>query len=229
MQTEKLIVSRLVKKVATYYKSNCHKLNKKYHWKVNIDNLPFSNFKLDGSNLLEINLSLKKVLNRKFIKSSSKADRIAITKYYIYYWGGIHSNAKSKIEFYATEDVHKIIELGNKGIASWSKALTVRNSKKYAIFDARVSVSLNGIIYNEFGKKGMYFPLLTTRNETIRKFHKDFRREIGIENYLPSGTFYELYLNIIHAVAKECNTSISEIEMCLFAFAEEVALNTFKK
>jgi len=229
MQTDKLKVSRLVKKVATYYKSNCQKLNKKYYWKVNTENLPFSNLKLNGSNLLELNLNLKKVLNRMFFKSSSRAERIAITKYYIYYWGGIHSNAESKIEFYATEEVHKIIELGNKGIASWSKALTARNSKKYAIFDARVSVSLNGLIYNEFGKNGMYFPLLTTRNEKIKKFHKDFRREIGREHYLSSDTFYEFYLDIIHAVAKECNTTISEVEMCLFAFAEEVALNTFKK
>ena len=38
-----------------------------------------------------------------------------------------------------------------------------------------------------------------------------------------------MYLDIIKMVARELNVGISEIEMCPFAYAEEIAKNSFKK
>ena len=229
MKVERLYERALINKVSEFYKERREGLIQKYDWKINTDNLPFSSSKLNGKNLFENNLKLKRLLNKEFDNSSRNSEKMAIAIYYIYYWGGIHSNSSVKLEYYATADIQEIISLGKKGIASWSKALTARNCEKYAIFDARVSVSLNGIIYKEFGKSGYYFPLLSSRNETVKSFYGDIRRLIGREQFLPSNTFYKFYIDIVHSVAKECHTTISEIEMCLFAFAEEVAQNTFKK
>ena len=122
-----------------------------------------------------------------------------------------------------------IIKNGKKGIASWSKALTVLNYREYAIFDARVSVSLNGLILQQLDENSRYFPIMPSRNNAIKEFNQKLRLKLNKQDFIDSDLFYQMYLDIIKMVARELNVGISEIEMCLFAYAEEIAKNSFKK
>ena len=216
----------LIQLISSFYKNRQKELYVKYNWEIKEEFLPFSSSKYSGSTLLDRNIELKRFLNKQFKKADEKR-RFEIINYYIYDWGHVHTNKPSTLKIYAHEESDVLINLGKKGVASWSKALSARDSKKFAIFDARVSVSLNGIIFQEYGIAGCFFPLLPSRNKRIISFQKSLRGRINRNGYFPSDTFYKFYLSLLHSVADKCNVEISEIEMCLFAYAEEIALQTF--
>jgi hypothetical protein len=219
--------TKLIQLISTFYKKRRKELKVKYDWKINEEFLPFSSSKYRGNSILDKNIELKRFLNGKY-KKADKNLRFEITRYYISDWGHVHTNKNSTLKIYAHEESETIISLGKRGVASWSKALTARDSKKFAIFDARVSVSLNGIIFQEYGVGGCFFPLLPSRNKRIISFQNSLRRKINRNGYFASESFYKFYLSLVHSVANKCNVTISEIEMCLFTYAEEIALETFK-
>lgn len=219
--------TKLIQLISAFYKKRQMELKVKYDWEIKEDFLPFSSSKYKGNSILDKNIELKKFLNGKYKKADKKL-QFEITKYYISDWGHVYTNKLDTLKMYAHEESQVIINLGKKGVASWSKALTARDSKNFAIFDARVSVSLNGIIFQEYGIGGCFFPLLPSRNNRIVSFQKSLRGKINRNGYFSSETFYKFYLSLIQSVAEKCNVTISEIEMCLFAYAEEIALETFK-
>lgn len=220
--------AKLIQLISSFYKKRHKELHVKYNWEIKEEFLPFSSSKYSGNSILDKNIELKRFLNGKYKKADKKL-QFDITKYYISDWGHVHTNKLDTLKIYAHEESQVIINLGKKGVASWSKALTARDSNNFAIFDARVSVSLNGIIFQEYGIGGCFFPLLPSRNNRIVSFQKSLRGKINRNGYFSSETFYKFYLSLIHSVADKCNVTISEIEMCLFAYAEEIAKNSFKK
>jgi hypothetical protein len=219
--------AKLIQLISAFYTKRQKELKVKYCWAIKEDFLPFSSSKYKGNSMLDKNIELKRFLNGKYKKADKKL-QLEITKYYIYDWGHVHTNTLGTLKIYAHEESEVIINFGKKGVASWSKALTARDSKKFAIFDARVSVSLNGIIFQEYGVGGCFFPLLPSRNERIISFQNSLKGKINRNGYFASETFYKFYLRLIQSVANKCNVTISEIEMCLFTYAEEIALETFK-
>jgi len=95
-----------------------------YSWKkIDETKLPFG-IKLPEGNQYSKNVSLKLELNEKWLVATP-AEKQILTTYYISSWGGIHTNSPEKLNLYANTNPDKIIELGKKGIASWSKALCV--------------------------------------------------------------------------------------------------------
>ncbi len=100
--------------------------------------------------------------------------------------------------------------------------MVVHDWNNYAIFDARVSCSLNilQILANKETK--VLFPILASRNNLIIKGNSKINEISRIENWsrLSNRIFYEEYIQLLKSVAKELNTNISTIEMLLFAKAE---------
>lgn len=161
MQTKNLI-----QVVSEFYNEKRKYIKSKYNWKINVDSLPDCIKLPNNTSLFEQNIELKKALTKQFNKvKGNKTEVLELIRYYISYWGGIHTNSERTLKSNTDSDVDEIIEKGTKGIASWSKALTVFNYEKYAIFDARVSVSLNGLIYQETGIQGSYFPILSSETK----------------------------------------------------------------
>ena len=111
---------------------------------------------------------------------------------------------------YATLTASELIKKGKKGIASWSKAIVVHNPNEYAIFDARVSVSLNSIkkLFNV--NKAILFPILSSRNKTVALGNKIIKNTTKTESWKKASlnNFYTQYLKILNTVAKELNTNI---------------------
>ncbi len=131
--------------ITEYAKQFIDETNDWYSWRtINEDILP-EGVVLPEGNQYSKNIALKSQLNQKWQASSSDEERADLTKYYISDWGGIKTNGSASLAEYLTKSAEELILKGKKGIASWSKAIVLHDQNKYAIFDARVAISLNCI------------------------------------------------------------------------------------
>ncbi|MCR8667892.1 hypothetical protein NO995_09380 [Aestuariibaculum sp. M13] len=219
----------LTKTILEYSKDYITLENNWYNWReINEVKLP-EGISLPKGNQYLKNIALKNNLHTKWIESTTQKEKFELIKYYIATWGGIQTNSKASMEEYTTLPATDLIKKGKKGIASWSKAIVVHNPNTYAIFDARVAISLNciQIIYNL--KYKVLFPVLSSRNKVVSKGNsllktlaKKEKWEIASEN-----SFYLDYINILNTVAKDIGSDISTIEMLLFAKAESLVDKAF--
>lgn len=192
-----------------------------YNWCVNENLLPNDVMLPDGNNYSK-NISLKKQLHTLWKNEKNETIKGDLIEYYIVKWGGIKTNGVASLNIYRSNNAEELILRGSQGVASWSKALVVHDWNNYAIFDARVSCSLNilQILANKETK--VLFPILSSRNNMIIKGNSKIKEISRIENWskLSNRIFYEEYIQLLKSVAKELNTNISTIEMLLFAKAE---------
>lgn len=202
---------------------NINQTNEWYSWrKIDETKLP-GGISLPEGNQYQKNIALKLKLNQLWNEELDVSRQRELINYYISTWGGIHVNNSETISRYASHPPDHLIGQGIAGVASWSKALVVRDPNQFAIFDARVSVSLNSIqIIYDLNNKALY-PILPSRNKSI--FSANSRiKEIAKRDYwreLSSSDFYRSYLELIQDVASTCVTNISTVEMLLFSKAEE--------
>jgi hypothetical protein len=191
-----------------------------YHWKIKDNSLP-SGIALPNENRVTRNLLLKEQLHSKWNQSDIKTKGNLI-EYYIVRWGGIRGNKPKTLDIYKTNTPQELINRGVNGVSSWSKALVLHNCNKYAIFDSRVSCSLNylQIIYNS--KKKILFPILASQNKEITTANKNLKEISRDWKKLGYNEFYNFYLKLLSATANELNTNISTIEMLLFAKATDI-------
>lgn len=191
-----------------------------YRWPIKEDYLP-DGIKLDPANNYVQNLQLKRQLNGLFVVGDFM-ERLEIINYYIAKWGGVIRNSEETIRIYSTMDCEALIDFRNTGgIASWSKALCVRDPKKYAIFDARVSATLNLLLLeNTETDEKLYFPRLPSRNSTIRKINQHIQE--SRVSYRSNRVVYREYMSLIHNAANHVGTDIQTVEMILFSHAENL-------
>lgn len=220
----KYSMKQLTETISSYAKGYINDQNDWYSWReINEDKLPSGIALPEGNQYLK-NLVLKKQLNNRWKNAASKEDKFNLIKYYIATWGGIHTNSAESMKEYTTLSADELIKKGKKGIASWSKAIVIHNPEKYAIFDARVAISLNCIqkLYNIENK--VLFPVLSSRNKAVARGNKLVKETSKFENWNKAKyeTFYIEYLEILNHVAKEFNSNVSTVEMLLFAKAEEL-------
>lgn len=203
---------------------NLDKENNWYRWKtINESKLPDGIILPEGNQYVK-NISLKESLHSKWKNELDVNENGKIIEYYIKTWGSIKGNSKKTMDDYKSLSANTLIEKGKKGIASWSKALVIHNPKLYAIFDARVSCSLNSlqIIYSVDNK--CLYPILLSQNNTITKANRVLKRISKVENWKIANeyTFYKEYLTLLKKSSLLLNTDISTVEMLLFAKAEEL-------
>lgn len=204
-----------------------------YSWReIKEDRLP-EGIVLPTGNQYKKNIALKKKLSSQLKRAKTRDEKLTLFKYYISTWGGIHGNSAETMNLYCQSTPSELIEMGSKGIASWSKALCITDPDKYAIYDARVAASLNSIqIIRNIENKVLY-PVLTSRNVTVSKGIKLITKIARKHNwkYASECRFYRDYLKLLESVSRvsngSCNVSICTIEMLLFAKAEELVVEAF--
>jgi len=204
----------------SFIESKIESIQQAYPWEVNHAYLP-GQIELDAGTNFGDNIQLKLRLHELYLGSAPDM-QLEIITYYISKWGGVRTNKPETMKYYATEPIENIIrERRIKGIASWSKALCVRDPRTYAIFDARVSASLNllQLTHLEPGQR-VWFPRLSTRNNTIREINALVRAEGG--TYHSKETVYSDYLTLIRNAAEALNTDIQTVEMILFTYPFEL-------
>lgn len=191
-----------------------------YHWVIKNNLLP-SGIELPNENRVTRNLLLKEQLHAKWLQSDIKI-KGELIEYYIVRWGGIRGNKPETLDIYKTNTAQELINKGLNGVSSWSKALVLHDCNKYAIFDSRVSCSLNylQIIYNS--KRKILFPILASQNKEITKANKNLKEISRDWKKLGYNEFYDFYLELLSATANDLKTNISTIEMLLFAKAKDI-------
>lgn len=188
-----------------------------YHWKIKEEYLP-RGIELSNDSRIQRNLSLKEQLHSKWSKSDDKTKEELI-EYYIVRWGGIRGNKKETLDIYKKRPSQELIKRGINGVSSWSKALVLHDCNKYAIFDARVSSSLNYLQVINNTKQNILFPILASQNKEITAANRKLKEISKDWKKVGNNEFYSLYLELLFVTAKELNTNISIIEMLLFAKA----------
>ena len=191
-----------------------------YHWDIKDVFLP-KDIELPNESRVTRNLSLKEQLHFKW----SQSDEILkgeLIEYYIVRWGGIKGNKKETLDIYKKSPSRELIKRGIKGVSSWSKALVLHDCNKYAIFDSRVSSSLNYLQVVNNTKEKILFPILLSQNKEITKANKKLKLISKNWHKLNKNEFYNFYLELLYITSEELKTNISTIEMLLFAKATEI-------
>ncbi|MDP3008542.1 MAG: hypothetical protein Q8N30_05665 [Methylococcales bacterium] len=180
--------------IIEYANKHIDEINAWYDWAIDIDNLP-AGINLAEGNQYAQNIELKNKLNKAW-RTGDDARKRELTHYYIYHWGGIRTNLPKTITSYTVDAPEQLIARKTQGIASWSKALCARNANTHAIFDARVSASLNSlqIIHNVDQK--ILFPILPSRNNVIKKGNKRLKTMTNLWERNNAG-FYKTYLKLL--------------------------------
>jgi hypothetical protein len=86
------------------------------------------------------NMRLRRELRNAWLNEPLR--RYELATWYVRNWGGIRSNKRETIQRYCDSSEEKLASSTWKGVATWSKILTMRNPDKYAIYDARVGAAL---------------------------------------------------------------------------------------
>ena len=139
--------------------------------------------------------------------------------------GGVKANSKDTLRKYTETSPEQLIIKGSKGIASWSKALTVIDPARYAIYDARVAMSLNALQIIDSIDDAKYFPPLKGRNTLINFFQIKIQPTLSQWDKFDDQEFYSYYLDVLNIVAHKLGgkTTHHDIEMLLFSHAEELS------
>ena len=195
--------------------------------------------KLDGHTNYEKNVSLKLLLSKKFHEND--LDVNSISKWIIMSWGGIKKLSK-KIDDYIYHVETKSYPDYLNGVASYSKLFAMFYPREFAIYDARVAVSLNIIQLLSEEKDAVFFPYLSGRNKVTgdqtsgRGFSNinDFKKN-QIEatsqkhwEFIEQKDVYKIYNETLIDLCEENKWDLWDVEMLLFAKAEELVLKISK-
>lgn len=176
---------------------------------------------VDGSNY-EKNIALKTHSH----KIWADGDKYEIANWVVSNWGGIRTNKPSTLTKYVDDIVIGNIPSDLKGVASYSKILSFMDPHRFAIYDARVAISLNAIQLILSNQTGIAFNYLSGRNTALAKFRRHPStpiRELSSRGWHRSdpNDCYALYLRKLNeAKAALRPHPLYELEMALFADAE---------
>ena len=132
-----------------------------YNWdlpRMSFDGTPLHTNKTS----FEANVELKTRLNEAW--NANPDLRREIVEWVVATWGGIRCNRQQTLDFYCSRASREDPSTPLSGISSFSKILAIKDPDKYAIYDARVAVSLNAIQMIYQVSSGIAFPYVSVRN-----------------------------------------------------------------
>lgn len=187
-----------------------------------------------GNSNYEKNVALKKLISKKLEQEDLNVR--AVSKWIIQKWGGITRLSKN-IEAYIDCAKEKRYPTTLDGVASYSKLFAMFYYKEFAIYDARVAVSLNIIQLLSKEHNVLYFPFLSGRNKITGHDYKDGRGFSRLKefsrgqiadtslqqwHFVPSKEVYRTYNKLLTEVAVKVSSPLHDIEMLLFSKAEDL-------
>ena len=195
-----------------------------YSWNINLENIPCE-ITLSNENSFIKNKELRLKLNQLLVNTNDIELKREIIHYYVVTWGNIKGNGNAKMEFYYSSSIEDLKKSIN-GIASWSKILSIYDPRKYAIYDARVSASLNCIqkIFDIDTK--ILSPILPSQNKIISSNNvliREISKREKWKKVVRKNYYEEIYLPLLNNIANELKVEIDTVEMYLFANAEKFA------
>jgi len=205
--------------------------NRWYTWDMDDGKLP-NGIRLPSGSPYKRNVLLKRALHASWVEGTED-DKYEIIRWYIVEWGGIKGNKRETIQSYSSNDIDKLIALGKRGIASWSKALCIYEPELYPIFDARVSASLNAMLVFGREPRPRLFPCLPSQNKTIKAANRLLRnlaKERGLD-IIGDSEFYSIYMKILKNTLRKLpeheGIGVFTLEMLLFSLTKDLLEKAF--
>ena len=190
---------------------------------------------VDGKTNYEKNVALKKLISKECEQQG--LEDTGISEWIIQKWGGISKLSKN-IETYIDCAKNKKYPLKLDGVASYSKLFAMFHYKEFAIYDARVAVSLNIVQLLSSEKNVLFFPFLSGRNKITGHDHRDGRGFSRLKEFsrmhiantslqewyaiTPKAEVYRVYNDLLKKVSKKIGWPLHDIEMLLFSSAEDL-------
>ena len=189
--------------------------------------------RISGANNYEKNVALKQLLSDQC--QDDQVDLMKLSEWIIKDWGGIRTLSKN-MENYVNHAIMKSYPSDLMGVASYSKLFAMFYPREFAIYDARVAVSLNIIQIISSEKDGTFFPYLMGRNKVtgdqgngrgFAKISAFNRKNIAKTSqkpwrFLNKRDVYPTYNKILCVLCEENNWNLWDIEMLLFSKAESL-------
>lgn len=178
---------------------------------------------VSGANWYERARTLKRGLSQEWALFPEK--RTEIANYAVRTWGRVNANHATTMQGYVQAVSEGGVPATHKGIASWSKVAAFSNPGLHAIFDARVSFSLNVIQLLQGSGQHCWFPHLPGRNNLLNGCWPRLKAMARQQGWLRIGTrqVYARYIELITNVAGQLGVDIDDLEMLLFSKAGELA------
>lgn len=179
-----------------------------------------------GATPFDRNIDLKLKLATAW-RSGDIEYRKVLAHYYVSTWGGIRRNSPDRLAQYVDHASRDAVP-PFRGIASWSKVMTAADPTRYAIFDARVSFTLNAIQLDAASRDAIRFPALPTRNKALGIAMPKLLRQAAAQPHwgaIDKDDVYTAYLELLRhsAVGLPGPLPLATAEMVLFARAPDLA------
>jgi hypothetical protein len=184
----------------------------------------------------EKNILLRSILSKP-LKDPNKELRLAAMEWVVYDWGHVrqaisekHKTWPKALGNYSEDTVEIFIaERYEDRVASWSKVLAFADASKYAIYDARVAMTLNAMVDEINYPNRFYLP--EPSSTVLKKIFQDIRdfvrnKDDKVQKYIGYFDYMKLLREIVKRGAAK---NVLEVEMKLFASAYEYAEKYSKK
>jgi hypothetical protein len=174
------------------------------------------------------NIQLRTLL-REPLRSKDVQKRNTAIKWIVYDWGNIPPKVDenddrlfkmcTELNDFGDEDVKEfVVKYKIDRIASWSKVLAFADSDKYAIFDARVAMSLNALLDEVNFKRKFYMP--QSISKPLNNIFVAIRKKVNADykgTKLPYMGYREYTTLLNSAVEQGLAPNVLQAEMQLFA------------
>ena len=168
-------------------------------------------------------IRLKLALHAAYTKAANANARNTIARWAVCTWGGVKNHGPTTLATHVEFCSHDHDRWPWRGVASYSKILSVRDPSRYVIFDARVAAALNAVQMINGRPLRIRFPIPSGQNATIKKFAK-LVKEHKAQHDIPKKEAYDTYLRTLAEVAKRLDrVDLYRIEMILFGLATRLA------
>ena len=235
MMKTKIALSKYFQGIVPFNNLGLEAAKSDYKWKLPETSFNEKPLDCNGTNF-EATVKLKLMLHEEW--KSNPNSRKDIANWIVSKWGGIKTNRKQTLDKYYLSSLETNPQTSLSGIASFSKILAIKDPFKYAIYDARVAVSLNAVQMISKVSSGEVFPYIAGRNNITgnwsskppRGFSKNkltsVKTLVSAPHYwekVPKETAYGRYLNLLGTLSKEFGVPLYHLEMALFSQAEVLA------
>lgn len=214
-----------------FFKDCLPKLQNTYSWPVSVKAkaaLPEFQWHKESGRLNEC-IDLKHHLTHAWA-NADEAKKRSLASWIVSEWGGVRSNKPTTLDSYLKRGLDENEVWPLKGVASYSKILSVVDCLKYAIYDARVAACLNAIQLYMDCQEPVFFHYVPSRNKAIQGNNegKGFIEIFSKRELVGSRGWYEIekeatyltYLQLLHNVKYQLpNTEIYHLEMLLFSLS----------
>jgi hypothetical protein len=168
-------------------------------------------------------IALKHYISKSWL-AADDLERDQLARWIVLDWGGVRANSIATLQDHLALALNEESRKPLKGVASYSKILTAKDCKRYAIYDARVAACLNAAQLLMKVERPIFFQYVPSRNKTIKSFMSAFPKQALVDRLgwteIEKDETYSTYISLLHSLRMHfTDKEVYHFEMALFSLA----------